>query len=44
LSKVTVTSRSFTSSFQCVRFAARRRIQAGDATDQYIYIKILRTK
>ena len=35
LSKVTVTSCSFKSNVQCVRTAAGRRIQAGDATDQW---------
>ena len=35
LSKVTVTSCSFTSNVQCVRLAAGRRTQAGDATDQW---------
>jgi len=35
LSKVTVTCCSFTSNVQCVRFAAWRRTQAGDATDQW---------
>ena len=36
LSKVTVTSCSFTSNVQCVRLAAGRRTQAGDATDQWL--------
>jgi len=35
LSKVTVTSRSFHINVRCVRFAAGRRTQAGDATDQW---------
>jgi len=35
LPKVTVKSEVFTSNVQCVRLAAGRRTQAGDATDQW---------
>ena len=42
LSKVTVTSCSFTSNVQCVRLAAGRRTQAGDATDHSAINETLR--
>jgi len=43
LSEVTVTSCSFYINVQCVRLAAGRRIQAGDAIDQWHDSETLRS-